>query len=333
MNIGIAFDLKTDFESTGKPDEPEDLFEEYDSATTVEAIEAALGSRGHQVVRLGGGRRFLTGILETPPDIVFNIAEGRGSRSREAHVPAVCEIVGVPCTHSDPLTMAMTLDKAVAKRIVASLGVPTPRFAVVASESEIEGVDLRFPLFAKPLFEGSSMGIDRHSRLDDRVALDQRVEDLLQAYREPVLIEEYCSGAEFTVGILGRNGGPRTALTMEIVPRFVSREAFVYSHEVKRNWAHEIDYQTPPKRPRVEVEQVEALALAAYTALGCRDVARVDVRYDAMGQPQFIECNPLPGLAPAGWSDLALMWERNGRKYDDLILAILDHATARLGLS
>src|SRR5262245_49081279 len=160
MNIGIAFDLKTDFAAASAG--PDDALEEYDSPATVDAIERVLASRGHRVMKLGGGRRFIAAVLETPPDLVFNIAEGRGSRSREAHVPAVCEMLGIAYTHSDPLTMALSLDKAIAKRIVASAGVPTPRFAVVESAGDVESSELAglaYPLFAKPLFEGSSMGI------------------------------------------------------------------------------------------------------------------------------------------------------------------------------
>ena len=334
MNIGIAFDLREDFGSESTPDGPQDAFAEYDSATTVEAIEAALGSRGHRVVRLGGGRRFLAGILERPPDLVFNLAEGRGSRSREAHVPAVCEIVGVPCTHSDPLTMAMTLDKGVAKRIVASAGIPTPAFTVVERDADLRDIDLRFPMFVKPLNEGSSMGIDGRSRVVDARALHERVQALLHDYHEPVIVEEFCSGPELTVGILGSGRAPRAVATMEIAPLLVPREEFVYSSDVKRNprWADEIEYRVPPQRPAGEILAAEALALAAYSALGCRDVARIDVRFDATGEPQFIECNPLPGLAP-GWSDIAIAWERTGRRYDDLVLGILDEACARLGLA
>jgi len=333
MNIGIAFDLKADFESAKRADAPDDLLEEYDSDGTVAAIERALTSRGHTPQRLGGGRRFLSALLEAPPELVFNIAEGRGSRSREAHVPAVCEMLGVPCTHSDPLTMAMTLDKAVAKRVVASAGVPTPRFAVVANEADIARVELAFPLFAKPLFEGSSMGIRRRSRVDDPDGLRQRAGELLRDYREPVLIEEFCGGPEFTVGILGNGAGARAVATMEVAPLTVPHAEFVYSLEVKRNlnWAEEIEYQVPPRRARGEVERVEALALEAYRALSCRDVARVDVRCDAAGEPKFIECNPLPGLAP-GWSDIAILWDRMGRSYEELVLAILDEACARLKL-
>lgn len=331
MHIGIAFDLKADFGAVA--DGPEDLLEEYDSDATVSAIERVLVARGQRVTRLGGGRRFLERLLAASPDLVFNIAEGRGSRSREAHVPAACEMLAIPCTHSDPLTMAVTLDKAMAKRVVASCGVPTPGFVVVEHERDLARIAMPFPLFAKPLFEGSSMGIRRRSRIADRAELAERVGQLLGDYREPVLVEEFCGGAEFTVGLLGNGANVRVAGTMEVEPLLVPRDQFVYSLEVKRNpnWAEEIAYNVPPKRARAEIEAVEKVALDAWRALGCRDVARIDVRCDAAGNPKFIECNPLPGLAP-GWSDLAILWDRTGGTYETLIGAIFDEATARLGL-
>jgi D-alanine-D-alanine ligase len=351
MRIGIAFDLKADFAPSksapgGAPvqapdaapgeqpdDRPDDLLEEYDSPTTVEAIARVLASRGHEPLLLGGGRRFVERALESRPELVFNIAEGRGSRSREAHVPAVCEMLGIPCTHSDPLTMAVSLDKGMAKRVVASAGVPTPRFAVVDDARQLADIELAYPLFAKPLFEGSSMGVRRRSRVESPRELAARVELLLGDYGEPVLVEEFCAGNEYTVAILGTGANAHAVSAMEVVPLVTPIADFVYSLEVKRNpnWREEIRYDAPPRRPPGDVAAIEKVALDAYRALGCRDVGRVDVRCDGANAPKFIEVNPLPGLAP-GWSDLALLWERIGRSYDDLILSILDQACARLRL-
>jgi D-alanine-D-alanine ligase len=286
---------------------------------------------GHSVRKLGGGRRFLTEVLEAPPELVFNISEGRGSRSREAHVPSVCEMLGIDYTHSDPLTMALALDKAMAKRLVASAGVATPRFAVIESARDLDALSLRYPLFAKPLFEGSSMGIRRNSKIADESALRARIGTLLDHYREPVLVEEFCSGPEFTVAVVGHGESARVVAAMEIVPKQVKPADFVYSLESKRNpnWRDEIEYVVPPRRSPREIAAIEDVALSAYRALGCRDIARIDVRADAEGEPKFIEANPLPGVAP-GWSDLALLWERLGRTYDDLVATIVHEARARL---
>ena len=162
MRIGIAFDLKSD--QRARADGPDDLLEEYDSEETVEAIAAALRELGHEAVLVGGGRRFVEHVLRDPPDLVFTIAEGFGTRSREAHVPAVCEMLGIPCTHSDPLTLAVTLDKAAAKKLVAADGVATPRFLVVADAATAAHVDFELPAIVKPNQEGSSMGVRSAAR-------------------------------------------------------------------------------------------------------------------------------------------------------------------------
>lgn len=331
MHIGIAFDLKTDF--VPRAGAPDDALEEYDSPTTVDAIARVLRERGHEVALLGGGRRFVEAVLARRPDLVFNLAEGAGSRSREAHVPAVCEMLGLAVTHSDPLTMALALDKAVAKRIVASHGVPTPRFALVESLRDLDALDLEFPLFAKPLFEGSSMGIRKSSRIDARADLAGRVETLLAHYREPVLVEEFLSGPEFTVACVGTGVSARVVGVMEIAPKDCAPEDFVYSLERKRSttWREEMDYLVPPRRDPALVRAIGDVALGAYKALGCRDLARVDVRARGDLTPQFLEANPLPGIAP-GWSDLALLYEGLGRTYDDLVGGVVDEASARLGL-
>ncbi len=332
MHIGIAYDLKSDF--TPNLAGPDDSLEEYDSPATVEAIAQALRERGHDVTKLGGGRQFLATVLEKPPELVFNISEGHGSRSREAHVPAVCEMLKIAHTHSDPLTMALALDKAMAKRVVANAGVPTPRFAVVESARDLESMSLVFPLFAKPLFEGSSMGIRKNSRIAAAGDLDERVGTLLDHYHEPVLVEEFCDGPEFTVAVLGTGADARALAPMEIVPKRVPVEDFVYSLEMKRdtNWREELEYVAPPRREPALIRSVEAIALGAHRALGCRDISRVDVRIGRDGAPKFIEANPLPGIAP-GWSDLALLWEALGRTHDDLVNTIVDEALTRLKLA
>ncbi|AKF11500.1 D-alanine--D-alanine ligase family protein [Sandaracinus amylolyticus] len=334
--IGIAYDLKADFErvarrTLGDVEMPDDAFEEYDSDATVAAIEEALGANGYRTRRLGSGRSFLARAMQEPGDLVFNIAEGYGTRSREAHVPSALEMLGVPYTHSDPLTLALTLDKAMAKRVVASAGVPTPRFVVVENVEQLHDVPLAFPLIAKPLFEGSSMGVRKHSRVVDLYDLRELCGQLLADYREPVLVEEFCSGPEFTVGILGTGASAQVIGAMEIVPRNCAVEEFVYSLEVKRNYLEEVEYHVPPRRPDELVRAVEDVALAAYRALACRDVGRVDVRLGDDGEPKFLEVNPLPGLNPVT-GDLVILARANGLGYADLIGRIVEGARERQGL-
>ena len=333
LDIGIAADLRPEVKTrAGAPRLlPEDRFEEYDSPATVQAIAGALAERGHRSRFLGGGRRFLEELLARPPDLVFNIAEGSGTRSREAHAPAVCEMLGVPFTGSDPLTLAATLDKAVAKRLVASAGIATPRFAVfesAATPGKFAGVG--FPCIAKPLREGSSMGIRRTSRVEDAEALAEEVERLLADYGEPVPVEEFLPGAEFTVGILGEGEGATALGVMEIEPLGVPLGEFVYSLEVKRNFRREVAYHVPPRRPAALVRAIEELALASARALGCRDLSRIDVRLGADECPRFLEANPLPGLAP-GTGDVVILAELAGIPYVELIDRIVKTALARLG--
>jgi len=326
VEIGIACDLVTDFATVDG--EPADRLAEYDSEETVAALEAALGAAGHRTRRLGGGRRFLETMLRQPPDLVFNLAEGSGGRSREAQGPAGCEMLGVPYTHSDPFTMAVTLDKAAAKRLVRAAGVHSPDFEVL---EEVRPVDLEFPVVAKPLHEGSSMGIGAGSLVREATALGPVTTDLLERYRQPVLVEEFCPGAELTVGILGTGACARTLAVMEVAPRRRALDEFLYSGEVKHDWEVEVAYHVPPRVPPEQAARASEVALAAYRALGCRDVARIDLRVDRRGEPSFLEANPLPGLHPV-ISDLAMLARPLGVGYEELILRILTCARERLGI-
>jgi len=325
--VGIAFDLRKDFEGLDLGKVPDDRLEEYDSEETVQAIAVALTSLGYVPRLLGGGRGFIEKVLREPPDLVFNIAEGFGTRSREAHVPAVCEMLRIPCTHSDPLTAALTLDKGLAKQVVVAAGVATPKSVTVTS-SVFDASALSFPVIAKPSFEGSSMGVRRRSRVTQPSDLRAVVEEMLGDYRQPVLIEEFQTGPELTVGILGNGDRARVIASMEITPTHGNPSEFVYGIEAKRNYKVEVAYHVPPRLPPAEIARAESLALAAYRALGCRDVGRVDVRFGGDGAPRFIEVNPLPGLNPVT-GDLCILSGRIGMEYPALIGAIVDEARRR----
>lgn len=331
MRIGIAFDLKQ--QASPKPDLPDDADEEYDSPQTVDSIARALFTRpGREVLRLGGGKEFLENILRERVDIVFNIAEGRGTyRSREAQVPSVLEMLGIPYTGSDPLTLAATLDKPTAKALVGLSGVSTPTSVVVTSTADIGHVDaigMRYPLFAKPSFEGSSKGVRTASKIAGRKQLHGAVESLLAAYREPVLVEEYIGGDEITVGVIG-NAPPKVIGVMRVVPQKPTDD-FAYTIEVKRDWERLVTYECPAKLPPATLLHIEKAALTAFAALGCRDVARVDFRVDKDGQPYFLEANPLPGLNPHS-GDIVIMSRLMGWDYESLIEAILEGALQRTG--
>jgi D-alanine-D-alanine ligase len=326
VNVGIAYDLQSDH--TLSPEDPDDLLDEYDSPETIEAIEGALRSNGLTPHRLGGGERLVRALLEERPDLVFNFSEGWGTRSREAHAPALCELLGIPCTHSDPLTMAVTLDKAIAKSLVSASGVPTPAYQVV-EEPGFE-LQLALPIVAKPLREGSSVGISASSILRDVASAGEQVLTLLRRYRQPVLLEEFCPGPELTVGIVGSGVGAEPIGVMEILPRTRPLEEFLYSIEVKRKW-DDLDFDVPPRRPASLVARTRELGLTAYRALGCRDVARVDFRVGADGEPKFLDANPMPGLDPVK-SDLVILARGVGIGYEELLGRIVASARARHGL-
>lgn len=328
MRVGLAFNVKP----ADPPDHlPEDAFEEYDSEATVGHIAGALARLGHDVRRIPAGRGFVDALRDAAPDIVFNIAEGEGGRCREAHVPAVLEMLGVPYVGSDPLTLCVTLDKPVAKRLVEHEGFPTPAFRTYRSADEFDPPPFPFPAIVKPAFEGSSKGVRTASRALDAAQAEEMVRFVTTTYRQEALVEAFLPGAEVTVGVLG-NDPPRVAGMMEIVPKTVPPAEFVYSLEVKRDWENRVAYRVPPSLPGAALARIERCALGVYRALGCRDFARIDFRLDVRGEPHFIECNPLPGLSP-GYGDLPIMAERMGVPYLSLIREILSHALARLGMA
>jgi D-alanine-D-alanine ligase len=327
MRIGITYDLKADL--SGRPNLPDDFQEEFDSPATIAAIADVLRGLGHEVEKLGDGRELLERLLADPPDFVFNFAEGQGiGRCREARVPAVLEMLGIPYTGSDPLTLAATLDKDCAKRLAASAGVSVPKGLIVSrnDESALAGRSrLNFPVIVKPAWEGSSKGIRNKCLVEEPSDLAGVVGSLLQDYDQPVLVEEYIQGDELTVGMLG-NDPPRVLGVMRVLPN-VPVERFVYSLEVKRDFERQVRYECPPPYNAAQTKAVEAAALRAYRALGCRDVARIDFRLRE-GTPYFLEVNPLPGLNP-DYSDLVIMARALSWSYERLIGTILQEALDR----
>ena len=333
MRIGITFDLKSN--SPLKPGQPDDLEEEFDSPVTVEAITAVLRGLGHRVELLGDGRELLARLLSDPPDFVFNFAEGQGiGRSREARVPGVLEMLGIPFTGSDPLTLAVTLDKDCAKRLVASAAVLVPHgitFTPEMIQSGLSGyptvnsASWRFPVIVKPAWEGSSKGIRGKCVVDTHEEMLAAVMAQGRDYRQAILAEEYIQGDELTVGVIG-NDPPRIIGVMRVLPQQIE-ERFVYSLEVKRDWRRRVTYECPARLPPEQLRAVENAALNAYRILGCRDVARVDFRMRD-GVPYFLEANPLPGLNPES-SDLVLLAKMAGWTYERLIGGILQAAIER----
>ncbi|MBS3976265.1 MAG: ATP-grasp domain-containing protein [Syntrophomonadaceae bacterium] len=327
MKIGITFNLRQEVPAEKGPI---DLFEEFDCKETIQAIAQILSEMGHEVKELGWGKEFLQNILSEKIDLVFNIAEGMGKRSREAQVPAVLEMLDIPYTFSDTQTLTICMDKALTKKIVSTIGVKTPKYFVTTTAGGVRKHRLRFPLFVKPALEGSSKGIRLHSIVKDQAELEQQVTWVLKEYGPlPVLVEEFIRGREVTVGVLG-NDKPHILGIMEIRGKNAGDE-FVYSLEVKRNWQEEVEYCCPSELDHLTAKRIARDALKAYTLLGCRDAARFDFRVDCLGQPYFLEVNPLAGLSPE-YSDLTIMAKKSGYDYPWLIRTIVNLAIERNGI-
>lgn len=323
LRLALCYDLKGDYLAAGySPDEVLEL----DEQDTVDELAGGLSQLGHVVEAVGRGvelaRRLAAGERW---DLVFNIAEGIRGRSREAQVPAVCEMFDQPYTFSDPLTCALTLDKPLAKRLVRDCGLPTPDFAVVESAGQAAGVRLEAPLFAKPAAEGSSKGVTARSHVERREDLPGVCAELLAAYRQPVLVERYLPGREVTVGILGNDGDAHVAGVMEV--QIVGGDLAAYTAANKEDWRERMRYQLVPEEDPLAARARE-VALGVYRALGCRDASRVDLRCDERGEPCFLEVNPLPGLHPVR-SDLPILWRLAGHAYPELLGHIVEAAAGR----
>jgi D-alanine-D-alanine ligase len=330
MRIGLTYNLK--------PEGAEgDRFEEFDSVETIDALASAIEARGHQTLRLGWGDEMLAKLRDTRVDGVFNIAEGAGGRGRESQVPATLEMLGIPCSGADALCIALTLDKALAKLVAKGSGIATARGSVIPSVSEGSGGMVsasqrdirathaarplaplgatRYPLFVKPAREGSSMGITAQSLCRDEAELRAATERLQQY--GPVLVEEFLSGDEFTVGLIAGE----VIAVMQVIPRAATPN-FIYSLDVKRDYLNLVDYKL------VDAPDVADVARAVWRAFNLRDVARVDVRRDRDGVANFIEVNPLPGVHPLN-SDLVILARLAGISHPELIGRIIDAVERR----
>lgn len=326
MNIGIAYDLKTDVVADYSSD---DALEEYDSPETVEMISDTIEAKGHKSIWLGGGTQFLNTICFEEVDFVFNISEGRGNyRSREAQIPSILEMLDIPYTGSDPQTLAVCLDKPLTKKLLISEGIRIPKWLVVNdkdSRSILSLELLHFPVIIKPAYEGSSKGIRETSVASSLHHAVNEIRRLLEIYRQPIMVEEYVDGDEVTVGIIG-NKPSKIVGVMRILPK-TRVQHFVYSIEVKRDYEALVDYECPAGYKPDTIKNIEDISLAIFKALGCRDFARVDFRVSTDGVPYFIEINPLPGLG--NYSDLIIMGIKMGRTHQQLIGEVLDAALKR----
>ena len=280
-----------------------DKYVEWDEPATIAAVRDALSAFG-EVVLLEATGDFPRRLLDARVDLLFNMAEGLSGPSREAQVPAIAEFLGVRYTASDPLTLAIALHKGRTKEILRQRGVATPPFVLVESFKDLARLDgAEYPLFLKPVWEGSSKGIHSSNRVETARAAKAKAEHLLAAYRQPVLAEAYLPGQEFTVAILGNEPDirclPAIRYRFETLPKGALP---VMGYEAKWVWdTLETSLQVlecPAQVDGALNQLIQSTALAAYRALGCRDWARVDLRLDAQSVPHVLEINPLPGIIP-----------------------------------
>jgi D-alanine-D-alanine ligase len=325
MKVGLTYDLRDDYLVQGFTEEET---AEFDRRDTVDAIDWTLQDLGYRTDRIGNIKSLTARLVHGDRwDMVFNIAEGLRGFGREAQVPALLEAYDIPYTFSDPLVLSLTLHKAMAKHVMRDLGVPTADFALIERDVDIETVDLAFPLFAKPVGEGTGKGIDAASKIKTRSELVSVCRNLLKTYKQPVLVETFLPGREFTVGIVGTGEEARAIGTMEVI---LNRDAEpdAYSYVNKEKCEALVTYHLTNDWA---AKQSEASALAAWKGLACRDAGRIDVRLDANGIPRVMELNPLAGLHPQH-SDLCIIADKVGMTHKSLIEAIMESALKRNGI-
>ncbi|MBI3398929.1 MAG: D-alanine--D-alanine ligase [Deltaproteobacteria bacterium] len=345
MKIGITYNIKEN--ASEDKSLPPDFFAEWDDEDTIEAVRAALAKR-HNVVLIEADDDAYGKLKSSRPDIVFNIAEGLWGQSRESQIPAMLDMLRIPYTGSGPLTLAICMDKARAKEIMAYHNVPTAKFFVITNcelriadlKSQIANLKLlSFPLIVKPLYEGSSKGIRNNSVVRDEVELRERVGWVIGEYRQPALIEEYLEGREFTVAMIGNGNYLKVFPIVEIIysslPAGVNS---IYSYEAKWIWDRPDNpleiFKCPADIDNKLKKDIETVCRDAFNILNIKDWCRIDIRLDGEGRPHILELNPLPGILPDPKNNSCFPKAARaaGMNYDELINTVLDTACKRYGI-
>ena len=326
MKIGLTYDLRADYLAAGYNDLDT---AEFDREDTLDALETAIKGLGHATDRIGNVHRLIEQLARGNRwDLVFNIAEGLNGIGREAQVPAILDAYNIPYTFSDPLVMSLTLHKGLTKRVIRDAKIPTSDFIVVENEGDERSVTFPAPYFIKPVAEGTGKGVSPHSILHHRSDISSACAAMRHTYNQPVLVERYLSGREFTVGIIGTGADAEALGTMEVI-LLAGAEAGVYSYVNKERCEELVEYRSVRPSEEPLVQKVEDIALDAWRVLGCRDAGRVDIRCDEAGQPYFLEVNPLAGLHP-DHSDLPIICKGISLAYEELIERILASALKRI---
>jgi len=328
MKVGLTYDLRSEYLEAGHSEEDT---AEFDRDDTIQAIEDTLRRLGHDTDRIGHARQLIDRLAKGDRwDLVFNIAEGLYGIGREAQIPAILDVYKIPYTFSDPLVMSLTLHKGMTKRIIRDAGIPTSDFWVVETSDDINRVKFSPPYFIKPVAEGTGKGITPHSVIQSSRELAVACLNMQEIYRQPVLVERYLSGREFTVGILGTGREARAIGTIEVI-LLADAEPGVYSYVNKEKCEDLVEYRPVWAKENPLVQRSEEIALESWQTLGCRDAGRVDIRCDGEGNPFFLEVNPLAGLHPHH-SDLPIICKHMNMDYVSLMEGIVKSAEKRISL-
>lgn len=320
MRTGIVFDRPDDYPGVKGP---ADRFAEFEPDSTIHGMEAALTRLGHESVRIGPPGNLLAGRPDV--DLIWNIAEGYGTRNREAWAPILCELLGIPCLGSDAHALSISLDKVLTKTVVRAINIPTPAWAVFSEKSASPCWDGTYPVFLKPRYEGTAKGIGRESIADDPKELADRTRYLMEEYQQDVLAEVFLPGAEFTCAVAG---SPLRAFpVLERAVHFVSR---IGLHAIPHEPDHENFAHLTHHLPKELERQLQDWSLRICNELRIRDFARLDFKLDEAGNAYFLEINPLPTFAID--STFAILAELDGVPYEDFLTDILKEALRTRGL-
>ncbi len=334
LKVGLTYNLRREVTSGL----PEDFYVEFDEETTVSAIAEALEKAECNVTRIEADEEAYVKLKTSKLDIVFNIAEGLRGESRESHIPAMLEMLNIPYTGSGPLTLAVTLNKALTNCILKANGIPSTNFQVFERSDDKLRKNLKFPLIVKPLSEGSSKGIRNDSLVKDEVSLRRKISWAIETYKQPVLVEEFLPGREFTVGLIGNENPVVLPIVEILVDKLPNGANPIYSYEAKWVWdtpSKPLDiFQCPANISRELEEKIKRIAVKTFKVLNCRDLCRIDMRLDENGIPHVLDVNPLPGLIPdpKAHSCLPEAARAAGFTYEQLICTILWQALKRYGM-
>ncbi len=319
------------------PERLDDTFAEWDSMETIDAIKNAFEKNNYNVTLVEADENAYFKLKENKPDFVFNVAEGFYGLSRESQIPSLLEMLNIPFSGSDSITTGICHDKSRCKEILSYYGIPNAKFFI--ADKKVNGNVTIFPKFVKPLHEGSSKGIYNSSVARNIDELNSEIERITEVYKQPALVEDFISGKEFTVSMLGNGNNlkvlPIVEINLDEVPEGFNK---IYSYEVK--WffdtrENQLDiFKCPAEIDKSVYNRIEKICMETFRVLRLRDWARIDVRLDNNGTPNIIEINPLPGILPdpADNSCYPKAARHAGMDYDAMLNAVLDEALKRTGL-